>query len=561
MVDIGKRNHYHQQRQEQQVSPSSTRSSLRVDTIESTNANLDVKEIEVLREESSSTKTNPNQIEASSSFPFGGSPRPPIDNPIVESREQESINTIGHQESGSDRNIDIDIPLNNNNNNNNMTSTALEAVETPRKKNGIDHHVQRREESSTPPTRGVRFSDDNQQDPQSNSNNNLSLYVKAMPSSSEEETLTPASQSPSPILSTMRKHKTSTLATRPSVFERLSNTETVASLHQKFHPQLSSITKSRTAERRMKRSTSAPPSLRAKNSRPKSSPNQVKKKKGIVPPTTENKKTPYLTQKFAQLASSFERLSEKHTALSKSRRRERNDPNNNNNNNVNNDHKNSNSRSKRSNSLGRRHSFGRRQNNYGQFNTPSRQVQRSQMRNPSKINNRQKDRNKQANDALADAFEDESLGPPLEIEFSSRMKILCSNKFMPEEGFTELDVFELGLNPFLSEYEAGSTSAKHFASEIMHALLWRDLPSEVKWDVQRPLERELAMPIGEIGYSFMIEATGKSIYQDSDMSDEEGEGKDDEDLLMYTASAAGHVTFLPDWEIQVENYSCVHDVY
>lgn len=568
MADIGK-SHYREQKQkdqqEQQAPPSSTRSSLRADTkvIVGPNLDINVKNLPLREEEELSTKSKPNKIEASYSFHLDEPPRHPVDILIVESRDEESVHIIGSKEPESDRDIDVNI-RHNKNSYHIMTSTvALETIESPKTENGIEH-IDKREGESAPPTRGVRFSDDNQKqqnehgDPQSNGK--LAVDVKAVTSSSEEEeTLTPASNTPSPKLPPIRKkHKGTTLATRPSVFERLSNTETVASLHQKFLPQQSRP--KTTTERRMKRSTSAPPSLRAKNSRPKST--QIQKKK-LKPQAVENKKTLYLTQKFAQLASSFERLSEKHTALSQSRRRARNDSNINSSNN----NRNSTSRSKRSNSLGRRHSFSRGLNNHEGFNAPSRQVRGSQIRTSSKnnINNsnanrtRHQYRSKLAKDTLADAFEDESLGPPLEIEFCSKMKILCSSKFMPEEGFTELDIFELGLNPFLSEYEAGSISAKHFASEIMNALLWRDLPPEVKWDAQRPLERELAMPIGEIGYSFMIEATGKSIYQDSDQSDDEG--KDDEDLLIYTASAAGHVTFLPDWEIQVENYSCVHDGY
>jgi len=145
-----------------------------------------------------------------------------------------------------------------------------------------------------------------------------------------------------------------------------------------------------------------------------------------------------------------------------------------------------------------------------------------------------------------------SVEVPLYIEFSNRTKIICSNQYTPERGYEDLDSQKLGINRALTEYEAGSLAAKNLASKIMHALLCRDLPKGLKWKINFPLERELAMPIGELGYSFFIEAI-----ENKDVDDAKEEGVNEK---IHTASATGNVSFLPDrWEIHIENYSCVHD--
>mmetsp|Transcript_26529 Transcript_26529/g.39772 ORF Transcript_26529/g.39772 Transcript_26529/m.39772 type:complete len:514 (-) Transcript_26529:105-1646(-) len=360
--------------------------------------------------------------------------------------------------------------------------------------------------------------------------------------------------SPSILITNKSKYTSSNTNTpnntiRPSVFERLSKTETVASMHQKFLPN------EQQHGRRIKRSTSAPPSLRSKASRQQhdrrvykksnnSKNNNKPKKRQIVPADAAGEAN--LAEKIVQIASSFdlfERLAEKHTALSKSRRRERSDANNRSRRAK---RKQTNTKlydRKRSSSLGRRPSHFDREGD----------------QEVARARRRRERRNRKAEEALEDAFSISSAGPPLEIEFSSRMKLVCSSKFMPEDGFEELDPFELGLNSSFTEYEAGTLSPKDFAAEIMTSLLWRDLPPDIKWEVRKPLERELAMPIGEIGYSFMIEASGRQ-FADEDDEDEESQEEEDEEGELYVASATGNVTFLPDREIQVENYSCVHDV-
>ena len=301
----------------------------------------------------------------------------------------------------------------------------------------------------------------------------------------------------------------------------------------------------------MKRSTSAPPSLRMKHDRRSSRTGDRKS----IQKTSKKETEPNLAQRIVLMASSsfdlFERLSEKHTALSESRRRPRSETKTNNNKSSNNNKPKKKtidrSKPKRSSSLGRRHSRGKRHDYDPWKSKPKEEV---------KTYRRTKTRSRKARDFLDDAFDEASEGLPLEIEFSSGVKITCSNKFMPEDGFEELDSFELGLNGYIVEYEEGGISVKDFATEIMKALLWRDLPTYLKWEVSRPLERELAMPIGEIGYSYMIEASGKKIIDDEDdlLSEEEEEEEE-----LHIASVTGNITFLPDGEIQVENYSCIHD--
>ena len=433
----------------------------------------------------------------------------------------------------------------------------------------------------SPPSLRVRFGDSgnallHQSQPSFNHDPNTNTTSSTLPAPILALKTKHASPTPSPdklkvtsppkTTNTASNAATTTTLARPaaSVFERLSKTETIAFMNQKFFNQPPKI-----QERTMKRSTSAPPSLRSKNTVPKQQqqqqqqnlpPTSPSKGKGQNSPEKNNK--PNLTDKIVNLASTsfelFERLAEKHTKLSKSRRRVRtsttpnrhtnhNDPTSKTSKKTTNPND---PRATRRNLIGRRHSLGRT-HSFDRWKSHKYDVPAVNNKTSKKTRPTTNAKTKRVQKVLDDAFDVESTGPPMMIEFSSQTKILCSNKFEPEAGFEELDLFELGLNSPLSEYEAGAMSAKEFASEIMNALLWRDLPSNIKWDVRCPLERELAMPIGEIGYSFMIEAAGNSILEANELSDDEVEE-------LYTASATGNVTFLPDREIQVENYSCVY---
>mmetsp|Transcript_27944 Transcript_27944/g.34489 ORF Transcript_27944/g.34489 Transcript_27944/m.34489 type:complete len:462 (-) Transcript_27944:39-1424(-) len=310
-------------------------------------------------------------------------------------------------------------------------------------------------------------------------------------------------------------------ATRPSVFERLSNTETVASLHQKFLPAALLLQHEQEGTRKMKRSTSAPPSMRTRA-------------KNVV-----------------------ERLSEKHTKTSKNRKRLslKNEKNQQSNEKIikNNCENTKRNYTIRSNSLGRKHDRKTSINPNG--------IMRSRERRLSFY--KQQEQKKKIIDTLDDAFDIHSDGPPLEIEFQQcKTKILCSQKFNPGLGFQELDSVDLGLSTIrFTEYETGNLSAKEFASEIMHLLIWKHIPlnNGIKWVVRSPpLERELAMPLGETGFSYVIEAMGKNILDGEDS--EEDSVQLDAETCDYNASVSANVTFSPDWDIYVENFSCVHDV-
>lgn len=138
--------------------------------------------------------------------------------------------------------------------------------------------------------------------------------------------------------------------------------------------------------------------------------------------------------------------------------------------------------------------------------------------------------------------------PPLFIEFSCRMKIISCNTHRPEEGDVEIDSKELGIASSLLKYELCTLSSRNFAAEIVRALFMRDLSSDVEWNVSQPLERELSLPIGEKGYSFFIEASNKS---------EKRDGKRNSKNIT-SVSATSKVIFIYDeLEILVENYSFV----
>jgi len=331
-----------------------------------------------------------------------------------------------------------------------------------------------------------------------------------------------------------------TKTVRPTVFERLARTETVAFRHQKFKPLVRS---------RSNRSTSAPPLLQrgiVRKISTKTGPGKIRSTKDTSPTPTRYSLTkptkPRPSQRIPRRKSSFSLPKLKNgprPLLSSS--------------------------GVKKNILTRAiiHGDLRREDN---VRNKGRKVQRPLRVNKFKSNleafhtTSQKStlgdsfysRRRSVDDESIDSYDMHDNGPPLYIEFSNRTKIICSNKYAPELGFEDIDPQLLGIRRSLTEYEAGSLSAKKLASEIMHALLWRDLPSRLKWNVNFPLERELAMPIGELGYSFFIEAT--EMKDDSDTSD-------DEDEPFHTASATGNVSFLPDrWEVHIENYSCVHNV-
>jgi len=383
-----------------------------------------------------------------------------------------------------------------------------------------------------------------------------------------------------PILSPKRKIKKGSKIVRPSVFERLARTETVAFIHQKFYP----------VERpnRPNRSTSAPPLLQRGLVSKVSGNKDIKTNAfaGKTPGTKDHSPSPTRYSCTKARASVQRPTAQRISRLSVSSRQKRNGrrlPGGNaelrknistrvvvdghvrvGENGRNNGKK-----------VQRPLPIERFKSDFDAYNTKSR-VQKGIRGLGQKgssgwaqkgttgwgekwtvgckgsLGDSFYSRRRSRDDESIDSYDIQDNGPPLFIEFSNRTKIICSNKYAPELGFEDIDPQQLGIRRSLTEYEAGGLAAKKLASEIMHALLWRDLPKGLKWNINFPLERELAMPIGEVGYSFFIEAT--EIKDESDDSDEEEE-------TFHTASATGNVAFLPDrWEIHVENYSCVHNV-
>ena len=161
-------------------------------------------------------------------------------------------------------------------------------------------------------------------------------------------------------------------------------------------------------------------------------------------------------------------------------------------------------------------------------------------------------------------FDDElssvaAMSVPNEIEFTSRMQIYTTNTHKPEDGYQELDPLEYGydLNGSLEEYEAGGMSVKELSSEIVSMLLLSDLPQGVDWDwrLRTPLYRDLALPLGEVGFSFFLETETEEHGNENVNKNGSGIGN-----TLPSASATGNIIFIHDLsEIHIENYSFVLD--
>jgi len=344
------------------------------------------------------------------------------------------------------------------------------------------------------------------------------------------------------ILAAKPKAKRANKTARPSVFERLARTETVAFIHQKFYP----------LEDRENRSTSAPPLMqRGKDDKTSAFTGKALSTKNTSPSPTRYSSTkqrqPVQRVVRRQSVSSFQRKNGQRPLISHGEEKK----------NIStravlDGHVKENIRNN-GRKLRRPVPLTRFNSDFGAYNKKIRE-QTWTKGGKSSLGDSFYSRRRSKEDEAFNSYEIHDNGPPLYIEFSNRSKIICSNKYAPELGFEDIDPQQLGMRRSLTEYEAGSLHSKKLASEIIHSLLWRDLPKGLKWNINFPLERELAMPIGEVGYSFFIEAT--------EIKDEpETSNSDLEDDKIHTASATGNVSFLPDrWEIHVENYSCVHNV-
>ena len=304
----------------------------------------------------------------------------------------------------------------------------------------------------------------------------------------------------------------------PSVFERLAKTETVASIQAKFLPQ---------DKGRRARSRSEPPPKNRQRARTKSdehSPfnkNMLKQKNNMKPNNTRKKSTKQHSTHGPTLGAST-RINIRKKSLS-----------------------------------------WEKEEQVGVKDVGDLAVKKSRFKkvlsNPITMRRRRSSSYKVTiPSSPTKSYETGEEGPPLSIEFSKVMRLICSNKYTPELGFVELDLKPLGLTSAFAEYATGVMSSKNLAATIINALFLRDLPGGISWKVHDPLERELVMPIGEEGYSFFVDATA-SKFDDEYSNEGNTEGAK---YNRYTASATGSLIFVPvRSEIHVENYSCVHSVY
>jgi len=339
------------------------------------------------------------------------------------------------------------------------------------------------------------------------------------------------------VLSAKPKVKRGNKVTRPSVFERLARTETVAFMHQKFYP----------VEDRENRSTSAPPLMqrgRERDVKTSAFTGRVPSTKDLSPSPTRysctKQRQPVQRMVRKPFVSRRPLIGRGDSKKNISTRQ------------VVDGHVIQNTRNNGK-KLRRPLPISRFNSDFDAYNKKTREQTWSKG-GKSSLGDSFYSRRRSRDDDTYNSYEMHDNGPPLYIEVSNRSKIICSNKYAPELGSEDIDPQKLGIRRSLTEYEAGSLHSKKLSSEIMHSLLWRDLPKGLKWNINFPLERELAMPIGEVGYSFFIEAT--------EIKDEtESKDSNSEDDKIHTASATGNVSFLPDrWEIHVENYSCVHNL-
>lgn len=357
----------------------------------------------------------------------------------------------------------------------------------------------------------------------------------------QTDSFSPKNSSPrkSKNLHSSLKNKGKGSPSRPSVFERLSNTETVASIHRKL------------VSHQIRRSTSAPPRLR----RPLSATTSATKQKQNQN-QNQNQNSGSGANKFDHdrhkkvgnektfkiiTQMSFDRLAVSHTKLSKIRQRRPS---------ARGKTSNGKHKSTRENSF-RRGGFRRvRSTSRGRYPDTGLQQWKS---SPNVVNAnvviRETRVDEKKNTLIQSQDEDDyssiaTESIPLEIEFNGRMQIFTTNTHKPEDGYQELDTSELELNGCLAEYEAGGLSVKAVSSEIVSTLLLRDLPGDANWHVGIPSHRDLALPLGEAGYSFHVEA-------------QERESRDAKEPRA-TASATGSIIFIHDLsEIHIENYSFV----
>lgn len=126
----------------------------------------------------------------------------------------------------------------------------------------------------------------------------------------------------------------------------------------------------------------------------------------------------------------------------------------------------------------------------------------------------------------------------------SSIKLLCSSRYSPNDGYTTLSPSALGLGATLISYESGKLTAREVAHSIIEALFKRDFMPRKHWDIDSATvalrSNEGDTTSGEDGEAFDVEKNATWDWKD----------------IYSVASAKGIVRFVTGkTEIRVENYS------
>lgn len=126
----------------------------------------------------------------------------------------------------------------------------------------------------------------------------------------------------------------------------------------------------------------------------------------------------------------------------------------------------------------------------------------------------------------------------------TRYKILCSDKYQPENGLQELDPVALNLVDSLITFESNGFTMERISVLIIEALFQRDFKDRDHWDVDPGTARELEEDEGGGGD---LEGRAFVVKQ---------QARWDSEKSYSVAAAKGTVTIWPETdEIRMENYS------
>lgn len=118
---------------------------------------------------------------------------------------------------------------------------------------------------------------------------------------------------------------------------------------------------------------------------------------------------------------------------------------------------------------------------------------------------------------------------------STSIRLLCSSKYSPDQGFSEISVASLNLFKILRNYEDGDVSQREVAKKIIEALWDRDFMTGERWSVDSACVRE---------------------HEENGLYVAEKEATWDWKDIYAVATAKGNVRFLDHLkEIRIEMYS------